>query len=425
MELSFPDIYDNVSLINSANTPEIRLFQVKLREEAAPLPVGTPVPTLSNWTLASPNTVKPFSAICYLTAKAISERIMCEAGPCYFGLIETCEGATDIQSWMSAEAREHARTTCWALPGQPTPAALPPIAIGKHGGPSQLYNGMISPLAGYTLSSILWDQGEDNVPYCSVHQYDCLYQAMMTDWRDRWNQSASNLPITSVQLGGFIRESKVANIRLAQTDSLPKSENFWSNNSATRVPLPNSAVAASYDLCSPQPGKEATPGYACWVHARNKSEISRRVALQHLQLVGQTGGEEWSGPVVLSTTKSPALPGKLSPTVTIHMDPAHSEGMVLAPGQGCERCCNQTASDKQPAPFQVQNDRGEWLPAIGTMQKDRSVLVVPAGSARTVGHDWLFGVRYAMIDEPQCVLYNSASLPALPFQLPVPWTRPK
>ena len=64
------------------------------------------------------------------------------------------------------------------------------------------------------------------------------------------------------------------------------------------------------------------------------------------------------------------------------------------------------------------------LPAVGSMNEDGSVEVVPAGHARTVASDWLSAVRYAMIDEPQCVLYNSASLPALPFQLPVPWERP-
>ena len=161
MELSFPAIYDNASLIDSATTPEIRLLQVKLSDAATPLPVGAPVPTLSNWTPASPHTVKTFSAICYLTARAISSRDRsCAAGPCYFGLIETCEGATDIQSWMSAEAREQARTSCWAPHGQRAPAQLPPIAIGKHGGPTQLYNAMIAPLAGYTLGGIWWDQGE-------------------------------------------------------------------------------------------------------------------------------------------------------------------------------------------------------------------------------------------------------------------------
>jgi hypothetical protein len=190
----------------------------------------------------------------------------------------------------------------------------------------------------------------------------------------------------------------------------------------TRISTPNSAVAPSYDLCSPQPGKEADPaksGYACWVHARNKSEVSRRVALQHLQLLGMAGGQEWSGPVVLSAAKNPA--GKLSPTVTLKMAPAHSVGLKLVPGQGCARCCNQTATPDLPAPFQIQSDRGEWLPAIGSMAADGTVLVVPAGSARAVNHDWVRGVRYAMLDEPECVLYNSADLPALPFELPVPW----
>eukprot|EP01047_Picozoa_sp_COSAG01_P097969 COSAG01_NODE_28219_length_666_cov_1.067019_1_plen_173_part_10 len=166
-------IYDNVTLINSATTPEIRLLQVELRDALQPLPVGAPVPTTGNWTPASPHTVRDFSAICYLTAREISKRLMCEAGACYFGLIESAVGATDIQSWMSPESLEQARLGCWALPGQPTPASLPPIAIGKHGGPAQLFNAMIAPLAGFTLGGILWDQGEDNVPYCSTHQYDC------------------------------------------------------------------------------------------------------------------------------------------------------------------------------------------------------------------------------------------------------------
>ena len=104
------------------------------------------------------------------------------------------------------------------------------------------------------------------------------------------------------------------------------------------------------------------------------------------------------------------------------MDPAYSQGLVLAPGQGCERCCNQSAAHDMPVPFQVMNDRGDWLDAIGSMQPDGTVLVVPAGSARRVGHDWLFGVRYAMLDEPQCVLYSGYELPALPFQLPVTWS---
>ena len=89
MELNLHPIYNNDSIIAGANTPEIRLFQVPVNVSLQPLPVGTPLAT--TWTLASPATVPGFSAICYLTAREISERTMCEAGACHFGLIQSCK----------------------------------------------------------------------------------------------------------------------------------------------------------------------------------------------------------------------------------------------------------------------------------------------------------------------------------------------
>ena len=253
---------------------------------------------------------------------------------------------------------------------------------------------------------------------------------MLSSWRGLWNQSAESLPVSFVQIGGYSAGGVVSTIRLAQSDTLPEAEQWYSNHSA-RIPTPNSAVAPSYDLCSPQPGKPQTPGeagYQCWIHARNKSEVSRRVALQLLSLTpwAMLGGEEFSGPIVVSIKKTPFSAGR-SPTVTITMD--HAKGISLSPGQGCVQCCNQTADplrgSRGAAVFEVANRRGVWLPAIGRMTPDgHTVEVVPAGHAGTVANDWLAAVRYAMIDEPQCVLYNSASLPALPLQLPVPWERP-
>ena len=80
--------------------------------------------------------------------------------------------------------------------------------------------------------------------------------------------------------------------------------------------------------------------------------------------------------------------------------------------------------------FEVANRRGIWLPAIGSVESvapdgTATVLVAPQGHAATVSNNWLASVRYAMLDEPECVLYSAASLPALPFELPVPWERPE
>ena len=132
--------------------------------------------------------------------------------------------------------------------------------------------------------------------------------------------------------------------------------------------------------------------------------------------------------MVAAATVTPAS-GGLSPTVTLRF--AAAAGLTLGPGQGCVQCCNQTAKSDWPgvlrpgAVFELANRRGVWLPAVGQLLPGGGgVLVSPAGHARNVSNDWVAAVRYAMIDEPQCVLYNGERLPALPFELPVPWQRP-
>ena len=40
---------------------------------------------------------------------------------------------------------------------------------------------------------------------------------------------------------------------------------------------------------------------------------------------------------------------------------------------------------------------------------------------RSLDECWLAAVRYAVVDVPQCALYNAAQLPAGQFELPVPW----
>lgn len=96
---------NNDSLIASATTPEIRLFKVPVPTglHTSPLPPGTPLggwgrnsssnPDAAtggmNWTLTSPTTIQQFSAICYLTAREISQRVMCE-----MGCVRTCKQAS-------------------------------------------------------------------------------------------------------------------------------------------------------------------------------------------------------------------------------------------------------------------------------------------------------------------------------------------
>lgn len=82
--------------------------------------------------------------------------------------------------------------------GAPMPAA--PGQTFFQYKPVGLYNGMIAPLVNYTVAGAIWYQGESNV---SRHnEYADLLTAMMTDWRQRWNQPA--MPFYLIELADFL-----------------------------------------------------------------------------------------------------------------------------------------------------------------------------------------------------------------------------
>jgi len=92
---------------------------------------------------------------------------------------------------------------------------------------------MISPIAGYTVGGIIWDQGEQNTDYCTTHQYNCLFANMIKSWREIFRQPEA--PVAFVQLGPYCGNSgvtgcsdlNVTKIRFAQTDSLPLGANSY------------------------------------------------------------------------------------------------------------------------------------------------------------------------------------------------------
>ena len=115
-------------------------------------------------------------------------------------------------------------------------------------------------------------------------------------------------------------------------------------------------------------------------------------------------------------------------------------GLALLPAQGCfAYCCRQSPApgsftDTAPAQlsgtqlpttpwavFEVANRKGGWLPATGAVDAAGELVITPRCN---VTGKWLSQVRYAALDIPECALYNQDMLPALPFELPVPWRTP-
>ena len=262
--------------------------------------------------------------------------------------------------------------------------------------------------------------------YCSSHEYNCLFSSMLASWRAVWAQPS--VPVAFVQLGPYGCAGNVSTIRLAQSDTLPADQSYWTNHSA-RIPTPLSAAVPTYDLGSPQPGHvqdPQAPGYNLWIHQRNKSAVARRLALALMRLqppdlppiTEAAAAEQTEGPRV-GAARVVLGAGKM-PTVEITLDRA--EGVSLAPAQGCVRCCDQSVDPEARADagslFEVANRRGKWLPATGELDAQGKLVVRPRS---TVSGGWVSAVRYAVVDEPQCVLYGPSGLPALPFELPLPW----
>ena len=240
-----------------------------------------------------------------------------------------------------------------------------------------------------------------------------------------------------MQLGGYDGGGNVSTIRFAQSDVLPLGA--WSNKSH-RVHGGPQALAPSYDLGSPPPSDP--PGsHAHWIHARNKSEVGRRLGLLVQPLLdasrrrgssnsgGGGGDTEMSGPVVQSVVlRVDAVTHLPSAVLTL----THAAGLALLPAQGCFAFCCAGQHNKsiglENLVFQVANRHGVWLPAAGVVAPDEATLIVtpfsPVTCPQAQGGCWLASVRYAVVDVPECALYNEAMLPALPFELPVPWIAP-
>lgn len=112
MALNLHPIYDNDTIISEAHHPEIRLFYVAAQGALTPQDS-----VQSSWVQTTPETVVQFSAICYLTALEIQRLRYPSGGRPVLGLIGSAVGSTDVQSWMSMQALDHARTTCWVPNG--------------------------------------------------------------------------------------------------------------------------------------------------------------------------------------------------------------------------------------------------------------------------------------------------------------------
>ena len=142
--------------------------------------------------------------------------------------------------------------------------------------PTELFNGMINPLASFRIKGVIWYQGESNAEDNRSAQYRTLFPALIEDWRQRWGY---RVPFLFVQLAGYgpdqpeSADCPWAELREAQ---------------AMALSLPGTGMATAVDI-----------GNAEDMHPKNKQDVAHRLVLAAAKL---TYGEDivYSGPTYQS-----------------------------------------------------------------------------------------------------------------------------
>jgi len=230
--------------------------------------------------------------------------------------------------------------------------------------PEGLYNGMAAPLLNYKIKGVIWYQGESNT--AKPREYQKLFSAMITDWRQKWNQG--DFPFLYVQLANFMEvknqpsESGWAELREAQLKTLA---------------VPNTGMAVTIDL-----------GEWNDIHPLNKEDVGKRLALAAQKAAYGDDKVVYSGPIY----QSMKIEGnKIVLTFT------NTGGGLTAKGGGELKYFAIAGADKK------------FVWAKATI--DGNNLVV--WSDRLANP---VAVRYAWADNPEGAnLYNEEGLPASPF----------
>lgn len=215
------------------------------------------------WRSAEAGVVADFSAVGYTFATLLRQKLKVPVG-----VIQTAWGGTLIEAWMSKENLAAFPEVQWTQPSD-----------SNKNYPSGLFNGMIGPIAGYTMKGVIWYQGEQNRMAPAL--YARLMPAMVKEWREKWD--TGEWPFYYTQLAPYTypqdkeKSIMVAWLREVQLKALQT--------------IPNSGMAVTMDI-----GTETT------IHPPDKITVARRLVYLALNRTYGFKGLPCDGPVYKSMT---------------------------------------------------------------------------------------------------------------------------
>lgn len=377
----------------AANFPNMRLFKTPM------VTADTPQKDVdSAWKPCNSDTVPEFSAVGYFYGRMLHKVLGVPVG-----IIQTAWGGTPAEAWTSAEAlartpsmqpmvdkwqanvkaydankaemeyqtaladwkqkAEQAKADKKPEPPKPNKAQDP--AKSSHR-PSNLFNAMIAPLAGYAIRGAIWYQGESNAG--RAYQYRTLMPLMIQSWREAWKQG--EFSFYQVQLANFMAikdqpdDSTWAELREAQMLTIDA--------------IPNVGAACITDI-----------GAAKDIHPKDKQNVAKRLA--RLALTADYGMKNIirQGP----TYKSIDIQEN---KITVHFD-THGSKLISYYGEPLTG-------------FAIAGADKKFVWGEAKITGPDTIEVTAAGVSAPMA------VRYNWADNPQGTLFSEAYLPAYPFR---------
>jgi len=382
------EVPDAQAEVGAARHPGIRLFRVQPTVEETPAEdiAGT-------WTPCAPGAAREFSALAYYFGEHLHRAL---GTP--IGLIQCSSDGTPLAAWTATDAlagdpdfarvllryeqskegfaermEEYRRAMAtWSDEAAaatregrtPPPQPVRSFGPGHPQQPGGLYNGIIAPLASFSVRGVLWYQGEHDVRGGS-RLYRKLFPAMIRQWRRAWG--TRDVPFIYAQLPnhGLRRKtpgrSRWAELREAQVAALA---------------LPKTAMAVTIDL-----------GHPTRIQPPDRKAFALGLARLAEAAVYSRSAPAW-GPTFVERT----IEGD---SIRLRFD--HVEGGLVA------------TNGPPLRGFALAGDDRTFVRADARIEEDAVVV-----SSERVGRP--VAVRYAWADNPDCNLYNTEGIPARPFR---------
>jgi len=366
--------------IAEAKYPQIRLFTALAKEP---------------WSECTPEKAAQFSAVGYFFGRELHKQLTVP-----IGLVFAAAGGTRAESWTppsatanwpefaanleeakklheqlaplgDADARARAEYYQQSAEAKKQGQPAPPMPTNKLTSEQadtyrevsslvklgSIYKSRIAPFNLHRIKGVTWYQGESNAN--SKLDYAGLLERLITGWRNDWGQG--DFPFLIVQLANFGANNGFAEIRLAQEEVSQR--------------VPNSFMSVAMDI-----------GDAKNIHPKNKQEVGRRLALLALKHIYNKDLVA-SGP----RFKEAKFDG---PRVNLSFDVGTSDQQL-------------TLRAGERSAFELAGADGVFKPAAAVVNGCSIELSSPEVSDPRAA-------RYAWAEAAS--LFNSAGLPAAPFQ---------